>query len=66
MGANKLIRATSAPLGDYFSRKILGIFLKKVFKKTFKNLSKNICTILLRLLKEYVTYIVFGITKHYE
>jgi hypothetical protein len=35
MGANKLIGAIGAPLGDYFLVKILGIFSKKVFKKVF-------------------------------
>jgi hypothetical protein len=31
--ANKLIGATSAPLGDYLYGNILGIFLEKTFKK---------------------------------
>jgi len=33
--ANKLIQATSAPLGDCLLGNILGIFLEKVFKKVF-------------------------------
>jgi hypothetical protein len=36
MSANKLIGTIDAPLGDYFLGKILGIFSKKVSKKSFK------------------------------
>jgi hypothetical protein len=60
--ANGLIRATDDPLGDYFSKNILGIFSKKVFKKIFKNLKKILCTILVRfVLKICQKYVIFKV-----
>jgi hypothetical protein len=31
-GANRLIRATRAPLGDYYSKNILDKFFKEIFE----------------------------------
>jgi len=50
LGANGLIRATSAPLDDCFLRNILGIFLQMFFKKSLK---KIICIILLRFVLNF-------------
>jgi hypothetical protein len=50
LGANRLMGTTNAPLDDYFLGNILGISLKKVFRKFLKDILKLLCTILLRFL----------------
>jgi hypothetical protein len=50
LGANRLMGTTNAPVDDYFLGNILGISLKKVFRKFLKDILKLLCTILLRFL----------------
>jgi hypothetical protein len=69
LGANELIGAIGAPLGDYFLGNIHGIFSKKFSKKKIKNLLKTFCIILLRIMlkicHKYVIFKVLQVLLHY-